>query len=769
MNSQRDTHQIAHKDMNRAHIFTIVALFALFLLPSLAKANHIIGGDITYEFVSEPSPGMKRWRITMHIYRDCYSVGANFDVPARFAIYQGSELNNTLHSTYNVSNYDYTKLIPDTPQCVTNIPLVCVEEAVYTFEATLPVLTNQSYFIVYQRCCRNNTITNILNPGDIGATYTIELNPAAMAANNSSPIYSNFPPLIICSNFPLNFNHSAVDADGDILVYELCEALQGGGNIVTDPGVFTCFGAIPSPPCGPPFDEVPYALPTYSAESPMAGMPAVDINNVSGFITGTPNIIGQFVVAVCVTEYRNGQLLSKVRREFQFNVANCTPDIDARLSADSLTVNLEEYTIKSCGAKTIFFENKTTIASNVKDVEWRFDINGTTVSDSVNMWFTAFTFPDTGSYSGLLLINQNSGNCGDTAYIKVQIFPEINANFTYDYDTCDAGPVIFNDQSYGEGGINQWRWNFGKPGATSNLQNTDFQYLEPGDYPVNLKVVDMNQCSNDTTAIIQWYPVPPVIIIQPSSFLGCAPADIFFDNLSTPIDETYDIVWYFGDGDSSNNVISPSHLYDEQGVYDVRVEITSPLGCYVDADFPALIRVEPSPIAAFDCDPMTGLTNFNNTVSFTDQSIGASRWNWQLGSYTTLEQNPTHTFLDTGLVKVRLIVTHPAGCKDSITKVLDIRPVITWYMPNAFTPNGDGVNDDFFGTGFLDGSSNFRMSIWNRWGEMVFDTTNPNDKWNGEKRNGGGMSPEGVYIYTVSFTGPRGEKNEFKGYATLIR
>lgn len=757
-------------NMNRIGIFSFVAFLALFLLPSLAEANHIIGGDITYTYVGEPSPGMKRWKFTMHIYRDCYGNGANFDVPAEFAIYRGSETNNSLYSTFSINNYDFTKLIPDTPQCVTNIPPVCVEEAVYTFETTLPVLTNQSYFIVYQRCCRNNTITNLQTPGDVGATYTIELNPAAMAANNNSPEYTNFPPIIICNNLALSFNHSAIDPDGDVLVYSFCPALSGGGNITISPDLFSCIGAKPTPPCPPPFDNVPYALPTYNFNSPVGGNPVVSINPVSGQITGTPLVLGQFVVAVCVQEYRNGQLLSTVQREFQFNVADCAPNIDAKLSADSLTVDLEQFTIKSCGDRTIFFENKTTIASNVKEAEWRFDINGTTVSDSVNIWFTAFTFPDTGIYNGMLLINHNSDGCSDTAFIRVQIFPEVNASFTYDYDTCVAGPVIFTDHSTGEGGVNQWRWNFGVPGSVSNEQNPSYQYTAPGNYPVKLKVVDMNQCADDTTVVIQWYPVPPVIIIQPSSYLGCAPADIFFDNLSTPIDNSYDIVWYFGDGDSSNNVISPTHLYDQEGVFDVRVEITSPLGCYVDADFPNLIRVEPSPIAAFDCDPETGLSNFNNTVSFIDRSVGAEHWNWQIGSrYTSLEQNPTYSFPDTGLVKVRLIVTHPAGCKDSVTKELDIRPEITWYMPNAFTPNGDGTNDDFFGKGFLNGATNFKMSIWNRWGELVFETTNPNDKWNGEKRNAGGMSPEGVYIYTVSFTGPRGEKNEFKGFATLVR
>ena len=756
--------------MKQNGIFVIFAFFVVFLFPALAEAKHIIGGGITYICIGEISPGVKRWQFTMHVYRDCLGGGPGFDQPVKFAIHQGSETSNFLYTTRDVF-FDYNaEIIPDTPQCVTQIPYVCVDEAIYIFEEDLPVLTNESYFIVYQRCCRNETITNVISPGDVGATYAIELTPAAMAVCNDSPVYDNFPPIIICNNLPFRFNHSATDSDGDILVYSFCQALVGGGNPFNSPDPSGCDGVIPNPPCPPPFDPVPYTVPDYNFNNPMGGDPQVNIHPVTGEITGTPILLGQFVVAVCVQEYRNGQLLSTVRREFQFNVASCTPDIDAKLSSDSLTVFAEEYTIKSCGEKTIFFQNKTTIAANVNDVEWRFDINGTTVSDHVNKWFTAFTFPDTGLYHGMLLINQSSGGCSDTAFIHVQIFPEPQASFAFDYDTCVAGPVSFIDQSTGEGGLNQWKWNFGIPGSASSHQNPTYQYPIPGNHPVSLKVTDKNQCADDTTATVAWFPVPPVIIVQPSNYFGCVPDEIYFGNLSTPIDDSYHIVWHFGDGDTIEDVISPTHLYDEPGLYDVRVEITSPVGCYIYRDFYHLINMEAPPIADFECDPDSGLTNFNNTVRFLDKSSGALHWNWQIGSnFSTFEQNPTHTFIDTGRVSVRLLVTHPAGCLDSMTKELDFRPVVTWFMPNAFTPNGDGKNDDFFGKGFLNGATNFKMNIWNRWGEMVFETNNPNDKWNGEKQNSGSMSQEGVYIYTVTFTGPRGEANEFKGFATVVR
>jgi gliding motility-associated-like protein len=378
-------------------------------------------------------------------------------------------------------------------------------------------------------------------------------------------------------------------------------------------------------------------------------------------------------------------------------------------------------------------------------------------------------FPDTGTYTGTLYLNPGD-ICGDTAFIRVNIYPKIEANFSFAYDTCVAGPVAFTDLSTGDGMINKWNWNFGVPGGVSSVQDPNYLYGIPGSHPVNLRVTDENNCSDDTLQVVNWFPAPPLIIIQPSSYLGCAPGNITFTNLSTPIDSTYNIKWDFGDGTQLEGVISPMHTYTEEGVYDVSVEITSPIGCFISDFYPSLIRVEPSPTANFTFDPDSLLSNLNNTVNFIDLSEGANRWNWQFDRFATSTlQNPTFTFPDTGLMKIRLIVTHPKGCKDSLTQYLDIKPEIRWFMPNAFTPNGDGSNDGFLGKGFLEGSTNFQMSIWNRWGEKVFETTDPNDEWNGRQMNSGGNSPAGVYVYVVTFTGPRKEKMEFKGFATLIR
>ncbi|MEO6039747.1 MAG: PKD domain-containing protein [Saprospiraceae bacterium] len=733
-------------------------------------ARHIIGGEITYECLGEVVAGTTRFRFTMKVYRDCLGGGAPYDNPAQFAIYRGTETNNSLLKSFAIGSPSITNIVPLPPPCVSDIPNVCVEQGIYVFIQDLPKLTNpmESYFVVYQRCCRNESITNIIDPGSIGATYMVEVKYEAQQVCNNSPVFKNFPPVIICNQFPIDFDHSAIDVDGDLLVYEFCSPLAGGGNILQSPGLTSCAGAVPTPPCGPPFDNVQFTTPTYNFMNPMGGNPQVKINAVTGFISGSPTKLGQYVVGVCVKEFRNGKLLSMIRREFQFNVADCTPTVFAKVEGKKLPGTETRYLVTSCGNNTVKFHNQSGLQQFIQDFTWQFDLHGSTFEDSLN-WEPTVVFPDTGSYEGRLLLNTGL-ECNDTAYISVRINPAIHASFDYAYDTCVAGPVVFTDFSSGDGVVNQWDWDFGVPNGTSTEQNPSYLYATPGNHPVMLTVTDRNGCVDDTTQVINWFPAPPLIIIQPDSYLGCSPANIFFSNLSTPIDESYHIVWDFGDGDTLQDVISPTHLYTIPGIYDVKVAITSPIGCYIEDSFHKLIRVSPSPTADFAYSPTEGLNSFNKTVDFTDLSIGAGHWNWQFDQYgTSIQQNPTFTFPDTGVMTVRLIVTHPEGCKDSLTKILDIRPEIRWYMPNAFTPNGDGNNDGFFGKGFLEGMTDFRMSIWNRWGEQVFDTTDPKAQWNGQAQNTGGMSPAGVYVYQVSFTGPRGEPFEYKGYAALVR
>ena len=753
------------------YIVLPVFIFFLSFSTNEIKALHIIGGDVTYECRGiDTVRNRVRFFITFTMYRDSRSGGANFDSPTRFGVYRGNGNNWThVRTIQNITVREVADIpVGNNNPCIIIPANVGVQKGTYTFEIELDIIAD-SYMIAYQRCCRNNTVLNLLRPGDTGASFTTEISPFAQRTCNNSPVFNGFPPVVICANQPINYDHSATDADGDQLVYEFCSPLTAGGTDgATTPGnANSCTGVTPDPAnCRPPFEQVRFLLPSYSFTNPMGGDPIVNIDPMTGLINGAPNILGQFVVGVCVKEYRNGELIGTLRRDFQFNVTTCEVAVTADIKASSKTAT--EFNVTSCGDFTINFENLSSDVRFIQNYYWEFDINGQ--KDIRTTRNTSVTFPGLGEYSAIMILNKDLPglqDCSDTARIKVNVFPSIDADFRYEYDTCVAGPVQFIDQSVsGAGAVTGWKWNFREGTATSRDPN--FLFKEPGEKEVILVAEDINKCKDSIIQTVTWYPVPPLIIIEPSTFIGCKPASIFFNNLSKPIDEDYIVKWTFGDGNTGED-ISPTHIYEETGRYSVNVEITSPIGCTTSKNFPDLIRIVPSPVAAFSFTPEIP-DIFNNTVSFIDQSVDAVSWLWNFGTEgAAFIQNPQFTFRDTGIYEVRQVVLHPSGCTDTASVTIDIQPVVNVFMPNAFTPDNNGLNDQFKPVGLFDGMREYKMTIWNRWGEKVFETEDVSMGWNGEKNNNGPAAQPGVYAWLMEYLGPRGEKVVNKGYLTLLR
>lgn len=748
---------------------TTLALVA-FLFP--LQAAHIIGGTISYV-----CKGNGEYTFTMKIYRDCYGAngvpgapfdgdnGSNAPFPATITIYKGNSSNP--FDVISVQNPTITRILPNLSNpCLVVPPNVCVQEGVYVFDLDLPV-SNESYHIVYQRCCRNGSITNLNDPGATGATYYMELTAKAQELCNNSPTFDLFPPIAICTNEPIDFNHAATDPDGDVLVYELCTSLNGGGN---DELNFNApNGVAPDPDLPPPFNPVNFGT-AYSFSNPLLASPPLFIDSNTGFMTGVPFAQGQYVVGVCVSEYRNGVLLSRTLRDFQFNVASCDPTVLADIEeTDTVTLAGQQYyVVDACGENAVLFTNQSRQQQFISEFRWEFDINGTT--EVFNDWNPTVNFPGIGTYYGRLLLNPNAAQCADTAYIEVNVYPGIDPAFEFEYDTCNAGPVSFTDLTVagaGPGSIVSWDWDFGDNKQSQEV-NPFHTYLIPGNFNVQLVVRDTNNCTGLATEPLPYFPIPELLVVAPSEYIGCVPASITFDNLSVPIDESYTLNWDFGDGGTSGE-ISPTYVYENIGTYTVSLEVISPLGCQTDTIWNNLITVLPSPIADFTYTPLQ-LSNLQPTAQFNDQSIDAIKWRWTFGtSGISIEQNPSHTFPDTGMQVIQLVVFHESGCTDTIQKLLDVIPEVRYFLPNAFTPNGDGSNDGFRGNGLLEGATDFNFRIWNRYGELLFETDDPSEAWNGRKNNTGELSALGVYVVVVTYTGPRGEKKELRGYATLIK
>ncbi len=756
--------------MNIKYNLKYLLVLNLIFLTQFAISKHIVGGEVTYKLVSSDGVlgGFATYDVKFVIYRDAESGGADFDLTGYFGIYykNGDTWKVLRRVDKAVGNTSYIKNVND--PCVISPSNILYEKGEYNFTVQLEII-NAPYMLTYQRCCRTNFILNIEKPEATGATYFVEISPEAQLAKNNSPVFKSYPPAVLCANMYFNIDIGATDQDGDSLAYEFFNPFDGGGLKGSEAGtaaqVHDCAGVQPDPMfCPPPYPLVKF-VPPYSYINPMEGNPKVQINPLTGFISGTPQNIGQFVVGVRVKEYRNGQLLGTIQRDFQFNVVACAPLVNANIG-NSTQLSIDFFEIFSCGKDTVTFINNSYEKSKISTVLWKFNINGTIVTS--DEWNGVIPFPGPGVYSGKLLLNQG-GLCSDSASVNVKIFPGVHALFDYKFDTCSLKNIEFNNHSFSEAGpLNNISWNFGDGTKSSNF-NTGHLFKSPGNYNISLIVEDKNKCKDTMQNMINYFPVPDNFEILPSQYIGCAPVPIKFNNNTVFVDESYKFQWDFGDGTFSNEK-NPEHNFNDPGSFNVKLSLESPTGCKLEHDFSDYILIKKGPKADFDYQPKN-LSIVNPVVHITNNSSGGSYHFWDFGNGdVSYLFEPEYTYNDTGKYNIMYVITSTNQCTDTLIKAVDISPDVLMFYPNAFTPNGDGKNDEFFGKGsFLRYMLDFQLTIWDRWGGMVFETKNPDEHWNGRKNNSGELLPQGVYVYTYFYKTPRGKIVDEKGFVTLIK
>jgi gliding motility-associated-like protein len=737
-------------------------------------AAHIIGGEMYYECQGYASNGLdstrRTYKIIIKLYRDCrpQQNSAGFDQPLGFTIYRknanGSGYTNALGNNreYSIPRLTLGPNFIEPPEypCLILPPDICVESGTYEYFVDLPII-NEEYVIVWQRCCRNNTITNIQAPEATGATFTISIHPEAQRTCNNSPVFNNFPPTVVCVNNPLKFDHSAYDKEGDLLVYSFCDPLSGGGR---GGGGGNCNSVTPTPDCPPPFTPVAFRAPQYTYLFPMGGNPPVTINSLTGQISGEPNTIGQFVVSVCVSEYRNGVLLSTLRRDFQFNVASCQGTVVARLN-NGVEVRKKNYEILLCNSTQLQMSNGSYQQQFITNTVWEYENGG--ITETFNGWHPLIDFKEGGLHNGRFILNPGT-NCSDTVQFQVNVIPPIQPDFSVSFDSCKAGPVEFKDLSTSAySTINNWNWDFGD-GFKGFTKDYTLQYIHPDRYTIYLEIADNFGCKNKTQKGIVWQPAPDVVIFEPSIREGCVPLEVQFKNISFPTDNSYSFNWIFSDSTKANG-FSVKKVFDSIGSYNLKLQVTSPLGCFNEAEFNNVVNVFPPPMADGNIDKT--LLNIKNPVlrmeDKTQNTVGRS---WIIdGSKYYFDKDLSYTFADTGMHHIRLIVNDRFLCTDTMDFELFIFRDFSLFMPNAFTPNGDGLNEEFLPIGEIHSLDYFSLKIFDRWGGLLFESNDPNKGWNGKYNNSGKDIPPGAYVYELKYRQSRKEARIEKKMVTLIR
>ena len=766
-------------------LFGLLLLLAAFLATTQQlRARHLIGGEITYEMLgfvnNDTLAGVRTYRFTIRMYRDCINDAESgwFDGdrdnpninPQRSPImhvnvYLGDapwtrlELNLDNYRTRTKDEYVLGN------RCLATNDLPCQQVGFYYFDLDLPE-ASESYTVVYQRCCRNDEIVNLRQPQDQGMTYYAEITPEAQRANNSSPAFTSDPPAVFCILEENVLDLSAVDSDGDSLVYQLCAPLLGGSNqmgfIAPDPDLYR------------PWSEVGWLRPRYSITDQIGDRSTIRLDPSTGELFIVPNFLGVHVIAYCVEEYRQGVLLSTTKREFQIKVQPCQRIVDAGVRHEdnvSRAVDDGAIFIQACGLGPQLLINESTPIDATTTFDWSIRGNGLNLRGTSRDWLTE-AIDRTGIYQGLMILNANSrfSACKDTASFELAVYPEAYAEFDYEERICENEPVNFINNSRTDGDyITNYYWDFADGNDSIADKDPSHLYQTPGIFPVTLTVVDNNNCEAKTTLEVDYRPAPKTLLVQPDRGFGCAPYPKSFINLSTPIDETYTFEWGFGDGGTSDRM-NPEHTYEQPGTYDVALSIISPRGCPIDTVFRQLVNVREGPQAGFLTDPEQP-TNQQPDMLLTDDSQRSTSQIYYVydGQGELVMTSPTDGFIvpiDTA-ASVLQVVAHETGCLDSLRKNFVIEAENTMFLPTAFTPNGDGLNDVFLPVGNFEGITDYQLRIWNKYGQRIYVTSNLARGWDGTYNST--PSPGGGYLWDVRYRDVRGEMQRQKGGVTLLR
>lgn len=718
---------------------SLLSLLIFICFFKVGFGTHIVGGEIYYDDM-----GGNNYRVTLKLYRDCLSGGAPYDSIVTIFAYDNA---GTFVDSVDLVFPGSVQLPPiiNSP-CFTPPTGVCVEQAVYLGVINLPPIPG-GYNLVFQRCCRNPTIVNIIDPSNVGSTYMVHIPDNSVAPTNFSPRYSYFPPLFICNNIPLSFDHSAIDPDGDSLYYELCDPCTGLDAACPVIGTLAG-GGCPIIALPPPYAFVPWES-GYSANYPIsASANPLAIDPVTGLLTVTPDLIGQYVVGVCVSEYRNGNLLSTVKRDFQFNVVDCS----------ELAVATIPDQTEFCFGLNVNF---TQTSSNAVTYNWDFGDPSTTL-DVSSLANPTWTYANPGVYTVTLIVSSISG-CADTATSVFSIAPLVDADFTPPPGEC----IYENSFDFAGGGTfstGSFVWTFGSnasPSSSTSLNPTNVVYNTPGVYPVFF-TINENGCSITDTNFIEVYPKPNALYTLGAT-VACEEQPVHFINASTATPLTYE--WDFGDGQTST-LQSPYHLYDTLGSYLTSLIVTSVYGCKDTFNLIDVITVFPSPEAGFSVSPHdTSITYPLVTAVDTSHGVTSSTWYWGDGS-STPGLDSTHSYGYIGGYNIMQVVVNEFGCTDTAYQWVEIYPGFLFWLPNAFTPNGDGLNDFFMPKLF--GVHDYSFMIFDRWGEKIFETQNITEGWNGFYKDK--KCELGVYVYKISFFDNIDEiVHDYIGGVTLVR
>ena len=458
--------------MKKLLLYLILLCFSI-----TAWARHGKGGYLIYQYLGTGDlPGTSKYKITVLHYVNCQEV--QFETGF---VYIGifDAATNTYQQTVTITS-PYRQVVNKQTfnPCINPAPAVCFYQ--FTYSTVIDLKDNNAgYILTEQECCRALTIVNVQNSGQTGSTNTNSI-PGVINGiiyrNNSSPVPALKDTVVICHNSYFQIDFGCIDPDGDELTYEFCAAESGG----------TITNRQPNPPDQPPYHSINYTS-GYTGTSPLGSR--VTIDNKTGLISGTaPITTGQYVIAVCINEFRNGVKIGNTKKEVLVTVADCN------LTAATLK---PEYI--NCDSFSMRFENES-LSSSISYYTWDFGVPNETNNVS-NSPTPVYTYKQAGTYTVKLKVSSDAG-CTDSTTTTVKIYPGFNPDFSIS-GSCYHSPFVFTDKTYAAYGVeNSWAWNFDdgiSPNGTSTIQDPTHLYTAPKTANVTFNVTTSVGCSGTVT------------------------------------------------------------------------------------------------------------------------------------------------------------------------------------------------------------------------------------------------------------------------------
>jgi gliding motility-associated-like protein len=733
---------------------TIYLYISLFCLPFCTWASHIVGGEIQFYVTNNAT---NRYYIALDLYFDVANGRTQAeDQTVKLFFFRKSdnqamgniELPQTTRKLINYSN----------PNCNAPSEDLQTRLIIYSGEIVMnPSNFNdaEGYYIVWERCCRNMIVNNIVSPASTGATFYLQFPP--LSITNSSPRFTELKGDYICYNRNFSFEFGGKDPDGDSLVYSLAVPYNSFSRNNS--------GAAAQATGSSNYPEVVWTS-GVNLQNVIPGSPPLRVHPVTGQLTVKASQRGLYVFCIMIEEFRNNKKIGFVRREFQLKVVDCTPN-------DPPVALFREI------GKKIFYKEGETIR---------------VAKDQAKCFEFLFTDPDVGQR---LTITSKALNFDDKA---VQITPAVvqvkSKTDTLKSQIClekcvesrtglpQIFEVIVTDEACPQGLTDTLRvrmviepLNNNKPKATTTLPTKTIAVVQENTLAFNVLGTDTDNDDIILEARPRGFQLAAVgMSFVNSTGTGAINQPFSWKTTCTTLTNRDYVIDFIVTDISCNRQTKDTITITIRATPKVNraPDLTSSLPTNTITVSPPTDKYRGVSFDVFsddlDKDPLTltaqgrGFTLSKYQMKFTDKAGApklSSKFEWLLECKTIAELSGKTLTVD--------FFTEDASCapkRDTLTVVFKIQDLpgsgtLPDQVPNVITPNGDGKNDCFMVenlTTSLCGPQFERVVIANRWGKRVFESEFRDFQWCGDGLAGG------QYFYTIFFS----DRN-YKGILNVLR